>query len=131
MAMADRKSRSRTALRGGIDAACALPVPRAGLFSYDWQDISLLHVPPITPPCNLIGPVGAWLSFVLFMPAWRGGLPGSAVVPGFRGRSCSSTAKSASGRAALWLGVILLCVAAFMELDAPTWDSDVPPAEHS
>ena len=38
-----------------------------GLFSYDWKDISLLQAPPNSPPTNLIGPVGAWLSFGLFM----------------------------------------------------------------
>jgi len=38
-----------------------------GLFSYDWKDISLLQAPPNSPPANLIGPVGAWLSFGLFM----------------------------------------------------------------
>ena len=35
------------------------------LFSYDWQDISALKVQPRDPPCNLFGPVGAWLSFVI------------------------------------------------------------------
>jgi len=37
------------------------------LFSYDWKDISALIVPANDPPSNLIGPVGAWLSYVLFM----------------------------------------------------------------
>jgi len=37
------------------------------LFSYDWKDIGLLRAPPNSPPCNLIGPVGAWLSFILLM----------------------------------------------------------------
>ena len=37
------------------------------LISYDWRDISVLKAPPTTPPANLFGPVGAWLSFVLFM----------------------------------------------------------------
>jgi S-DNA-T family DNA segregation ATPase FtsK/SpoIIIE len=36
------------------------------LLSYDWKDISLLQMPPNEPPANLIGPVGAWLSFALF-----------------------------------------------------------------
>ena len=36
-----------------------------GLFSYDWKDISLLQAPPNSPPGNLIGPVGAWFSFIL------------------------------------------------------------------
>lgn len=38
-----------------------------GLFSYDWKDIGLLQAPPNSPPANLIGPVGAWLAFGLFM----------------------------------------------------------------
>ncbi|NQU41283.1 MAG: DNA translocase FtsK [Lentisphaerae bacterium] len=38
-----------------------------GLFSYDWKDIGLLQAPPNSPPSNLIGPVGAWLSFGFFM----------------------------------------------------------------
>jgi len=36
------------------------------LYSYDWHDIGTLHFPPNDPPCNLIGPIGAWLSFGLF-----------------------------------------------------------------
>lgn len=37
------------------------------VFSYDWRDISLLKAPPNNPQSNLIGPVGAWLSFLLLM----------------------------------------------------------------
>jgi S-DNA-T family DNA segregation ATPase FtsK/SpoIIIE len=37
------------------------------IVSYDWRDIGLLQMPPNSPPSNFIGPVGAWLSFVLFM----------------------------------------------------------------
>ncbi|MFW5871324.1 MAG: DNA translocase FtsK [Verrucomicrobiota bacterium] len=36
------------------------------LFSYHWQDVPFLKQPPNRPANNLIGPVGAWLSFVLF-----------------------------------------------------------------
>ncbi|OGV58043.1 MAG: hypothetical protein A2283_15985 [Lentisphaerae bacterium RIFOXYA12_FULL_48_11] len=36
------------------------------IFSYDWKDISSLIVLPNDPPTNLIGLVGAWLSFALF-----------------------------------------------------------------
>jgi len=43
------------------------PILGMGLFSYDWKDISYLQVPANNPPANLIGPVGAWLSFGLFM----------------------------------------------------------------
>lgn len=35
------------------------------LVSYDWRDIPLLQSPPNEPPVNFIGPVGAWVSFVL------------------------------------------------------------------
>ena len=37
------------------------------LFSYDWRDINALKAPPTSPPANLFGPVGAWLSFMLLM----------------------------------------------------------------
>jgi S-DNA-T family DNA segregation ATPase FtsK/SpoIIIE len=37
-----------------------------GLFSYDWRDINLLKMPPNDPPFNLIGTVGAWISYFLF-----------------------------------------------------------------
>ena len=37
------------------------------LFSYDWRDISALKAPPTSPPANLFGPIGAWLSFVLLI----------------------------------------------------------------
>lgn len=36
------------------------------LFSYEWQDVPLLKEPPDRPAGNLIGPVGAWMSFFLF-----------------------------------------------------------------
>jgi S-DNA-T family DNA segregation ATPase FtsK/SpoIIIE len=37
------------------------------IFSYDWRDISVYQAPPNTPPANLIGPAGAWFSFLLLM----------------------------------------------------------------
>ncbi|MBN2301118.1 MAG: DNA translocase FtsK [Lentisphaerae bacterium] len=37
------------------------------VFSYDWKDISLLQAAPNSPPNNMIGPIGAWLSFAMFM----------------------------------------------------------------
>ena len=43
------------------------PILGMSLFSYDWRDVSVLQVPTNDPPANLIGPVGAWLSFGLFM----------------------------------------------------------------
>lgn len=49
------------------------------LSSYDWQDISLLNMPPNYPAHNWIGPLGAWCAFLSFnaagvgafvVPAW-------------------------------------------------------------
>ncbi|NQT92104.1 MAG: DNA translocase FtsK [Lentisphaerae bacterium] len=37
------------------------------LLSYDWHDIAFLQAPPNSPSANLIGPIGAWLSFLLLM----------------------------------------------------------------
>ena len=52
----------------GIFLLVALcPIIGMSLFSYDWHDVSILHVPTSNPPCNLIGPVGAWLAYRLFM----------------------------------------------------------------
>lgn len=42
------------------------------LLSYDWHDIGLLQAPPNSPSSNLIGPIGAWLSFLLLMIAGLG-----------------------------------------------------------
>ena len=35
--------------------------------SYQPGDISLLQSPPQTPPANLVGPIGAWFTFFIFM----------------------------------------------------------------
>lgn len=37
------------------------------LAKYDWRDIDSLKVPPNDPPVNLIGPVGAWLVYTMFI----------------------------------------------------------------
>lgn len=38
--------------------------PLLSLLTYNWRDISWLNAPPLTPPANLIGIVGAWSVFV-------------------------------------------------------------------
>ena len=38
--------------------------PLLSLVTYDWRDISWLNAPPISPPANLIGLVGAWSVFI-------------------------------------------------------------------
>ena len=38
--------------------------PLLSLLTYNWRDISWLNSPPLSPPANLIGMVGAWSVFV-------------------------------------------------------------------
>lgn len=38
--------------------------PLLSLITYNWRDIAWLHSPPLTPPANLIGIVGAWSVFI-------------------------------------------------------------------
>lgn len=38
--------------------------PLLSLLTYNWRDISWLHAPPLSPPSNLIGIVGAWSVFI-------------------------------------------------------------------
>lgn len=38
--------------------------PLLSIITYNWRDISLLNAPPLTPPANLIGLVGAWSVFL-------------------------------------------------------------------
>jgi DNA segregation ATPase FtsK/SpoIIIE, S-DNA-T family len=90
------------------------------VFSYDWRDISLLHVPRNIPPVNLIGPVGGWLAFALFaliglgaylVPLWCLAF-GIILVAGGERRI---------GWRALWCTVLLLLAVAFFELQAGWW----------
>ncbi|HNX34858.1 MAG TPA: DNA translocase FtsK [Kiritimatiellia bacterium] len=38
--------------------------PLLSLITYNWRDISWLNAPPLDPPANLIGVVGAWSVFI-------------------------------------------------------------------
>ncbi len=38
--------------------------PLLSLLTYNWRDISWLNSPPLDPPANLIGLVGAWSAFI-------------------------------------------------------------------
>ncbi len=69
MAVTETKTKMRTGVREvwGIALLAVFALLLLSLVSYDWRDISLLAAPPNSPPSNFIGPVGAWLSFLLFM----------------------------------------------------------------
>jgi len=38
--------------------------PLLSLVTYNWRDIAWLNAPPLSPPANLIGLVGAWSAFI-------------------------------------------------------------------
>lgn len=66
--MATKSPESERGVRGawGIILLVLSVFVGLSVFSYDWRDISLFKALPNDPPCNLIGLVGAWLSFGLF-----------------------------------------------------------------
>ena len=91
-----------------------------GLLSYDPADISLIQSPPNNPPANLIGPLGAWISFVLIMVfgicAWPAALAVSA-------EGCFLIFKR-TGRArtkALWMLMLILALICLAELQYELW----------
>lgn len=91
-----------------------------GLFSYEWTDISLLKAPPNDPAHNLIGPAGAWLSFVLLQIFGVGAF----LTPFFCIGVGVIMMLQRSGRLwtkILWLFLIMLCLVALMELRADWW----------
>lgn len=91
-----------------------------GLFSYEWTDISLLKAPPNDPAHNLIGPAGAWLSFVLLQLFGVGAF----LTPFFCIGVGVIMMLQRSGRLwtrILWLFLIMLCLVALMELRADWW----------
>jgi len=92
------------------------------LFSYDWQDISLLAVPPKDPPCNLIGPVGAWLSFTLFMALGVG----AYLVPLFcllLGLLLIINREERIWPRIVWCAILVLAIANLVELHGNRWSS--------
>jgi S-DNA-T family DNA segregation ATPase FtsK/SpoIIIE len=87
-----------------------------GLVSYDWQDIPFLYrqAPVTHTPNNWVGPVGAWLSCILFMAAGVGayGVPVWLTITGmllvlYRGHIWKK---------ALWVALALIGFAAVLDL---------------
>ena len=67
--MASKKQIKRTGWREfwGIVLLAASVLVLLSQVSYRPTDISLFQSPPQRPPANFVGPVGAWITFVLFM----------------------------------------------------------------
>ncbi|OGV61573.1 MAG: hypothetical protein A2498_11840 [Lentisphaerae bacterium RIFOXYC12_FULL_60_16] len=85
------------------------------LFSYRFQDVSLLQSPPNSPPNNLIGPLGAWMGFVVFMLFGVGGY----LVPLWCfliGVLLLLNREAIIGYRLVWSVVLLVTSVAFMEL---------------
>lgn len=66
MATGDKKTETGLRYIWGILLPALCLFIALSLFSYDWRDIGLRMVPPNDPPCNLIGPAGAWMAFAFF-----------------------------------------------------------------
>jgi len=86
------------------------------LISYNWHDIHFLfkQTPAVNSPDNWVGPVGAWVSYLLFMIAGIGayGVPVWLVITGFlmifrRGRIWPT---------ALWTALTLIALASIFDL---------------
>ena len=67
MATAKSETSSLRCMWGIVLLMALSPIIGMSLFSYNWHDVGVLHVPVNNPPCNLIGPVGAWLGYKLFI----------------------------------------------------------------
>ncbi len=63
---ADRIEHERQALRRliGIILFPIALFPLLAMVTYNWRDISWLNTPPLSPPANLVGTVGAWSVFI-------------------------------------------------------------------
>ncbi|MFO7869883.1 MAG: DNA translocase FtsK [Kiritimatiellia bacterium] len=90
------------------------------LFSYDPGDIAMLKAPPNRPPHNLIGPVGAWLSFICFMSLGAGAYAVPVWVAVFGILLVAGNTGGIRARAA-WCAVFMLAFVAVLQLYGGTW----------
>ena len=107
-------------LVGGIVLLAFCLFLAIALFSYNWRDISVLHTPPNNPPYNLIGPVGAWLSFALYGLLGVGAYLTPLYCFIFGIILIFDHEKRVWPRGA-WLASILLCLVSIIELNSFEW----------
>ncbi|HMP90131.1 MAG TPA: DNA translocase FtsK 4TM domain-containing protein [Kiritimatiellia bacterium] len=93
-----------------------------GMVSYEWRDISSLQTPPNDPPANFIGPVGAWISYVLFSAL---GVAGYLIPVGLLYLGLATLLKPdvGMGRRIAWLVVLMLSATMLLELNPEGWRS--------
>ncbi len=101
-------------------AVCVLGI--LSLFSYDPQDVSLLHSPPNSPPSNFIGPVGAWLGFLTFMTFGVGGYLVPAALA-YLGLLCFYRRDSRIWPKVIWTMVVFLALCCLLELGSGAWEA--------
>ena len=90
------------------------------LISYRPEDISLIQSPPNSPALNFIGPVGAWLAFVIFMGLGVVGYVVSAIL-GITGLLLIFQREGRVWPKGLWMLAILVSFLCLVELKDSTW----------
>ncbi len=106
-------------VRGIIQIALALLL-LLSLLSYSPDDIPVLKSPPLSPAVNFIGPLGAWMAFILLMTLGFGAylVPVFLCLLGLISLFHWSVKMWQKG---LWLLVLLLGLLCIIELSSPLW----------
>ncbi len=107
---------------GGLALLVASLLMALALFSYRWEDIFLLKVPPNDPPLNFIGPAGAWFAFGSLITL---GL-GAFLLPlfcGIIGLGQLWQRDTPTGQRWIWTAATILAVSGLLSLYAPACES--------
>ena len=87
--------------------------------TYSWRDISALNTPPLSPPANLVGPVGAWSVYigytVMGLALWA--VPFFSLV--FSGLLLYGKV-TRTGRRALWMVLFSVALCGLVQLGSGT-----------
>ena len=97
---------------------CALVL--LSLISYRPEDISLVQSPPNSPALNFIGPVGAWIAFVILMGLGVVGYVVSAIL-GITGLLLIFKREGRVWPKVLWMLAILIAFLCLVELKDSAW----------
>ena len=90
------------------------------LISYRPEDISLVQSPPNSPALNFIGPVGAWIAYVIFMGLGVVGYGVSAIL-GITGLLLIFKREGRVWPKVLWMLAILVACLCLVELKDSAW----------
>lgn len=120
--MAVKRETVRTGLREfwGILLLGFFVLALLSVASYTPDDVPLVQSPPNTPAQNFIGPLGAWLSYVLFMALGVGGYLAPLVLMG-TGLYLVFKREGRIWPKVIWMLVALLSLMCLFELSPRTW----------